>query len=84
MEFEIYKHIAAISKPNNGWTKELNYISWDSREPVYDLRTWNEDHTKMGKGVTITAGGDGEVEGGVGGDEGVLDWREECEGEARI
>ena len=56
MEFEIYKHIAAISKPNNGWTKELNYISWDSREPVYDLRTWNEDHTKMGKGVTITAG----------------------------
>lgn len=27
-----------------------------SREPVYDLRTWNEDHTKMGKGVTITAG----------------------------
>ena len=29
-------------------------------------------------------GGDGEVEGGVGGDEGVLDWREESEREARI
>lgn len=56
VKFEIYKHIGNISKPNNGWTKELNYISWNDREPVYDLRTWNEDHTKMGKGVTITAG----------------------------
>lgn len=56
VKFEIYKHMGSISKPNNGWTKELNYISWNDREPVYDLRTWNEDHTKMGKGVTITAG----------------------------
>ena len=45
LEFEIYKHIADISKPNNGWIKELNYISWDRREPVYDIRTWTEDHT---------------------------------------
>ncbi len=56
LQFEIYRHIADISKPNNGWTKELNFISWDSREPVYDIRTWTEDHTKYGKGVTITAG----------------------------
>lgn len=56
LTFEIYKRIGAISNPNNGWTKELNYISWNSREPVYDLRTWNEDHTRMGKGITITPG----------------------------
>ncbi|MCI9156569.1 MAG: hypothetical protein HFF44_06470 [Lawsonibacter sp.] len=56
LEFEIYKHIADISKPNNGWIKELNYISWDRREPVYDIRTWTEDHSQYGKGVTITAG----------------------------
>ena len=55
-KFEIYKHIGDISHPNNGWTKELNYISWDDREPVYDIRTWSNDHTKYGKGVTITAG----------------------------
>ena len=54
--FEIYKHIGDISQPNNGWTKELNYISWDSREPVYDIRTWTANHTEYGKGVTITAG----------------------------
>lgn len=52
--FEIYRHIGAIAKPDNGWTKELNFVSWDGREPVYDIRTWNEDHSEYGKGVTIT------------------------------
>lgn len=56
IKFKIYKHIGNISEPNNGWTKELNLISWDDREPVYDLRTWNGNHSKMGKGVTVTAG----------------------------
>lgn len=54
IKYEIYEHIGNLSEPNNGWTKELNFISWNNREPVYDIRTWNEDHTKMGKGVTIT------------------------------
>lgn len=53
-KYTIYKHIGNISKPNNGWTKELNYISWDDREPVYDIRTWTEDHSQYGKGVTLT------------------------------
>lgn len=26
-KFDIYKQIGPISMPNNGWTKELNYIS---------------------------------------------------------
>lgn len=55
-KFKIYQHIGNISKSNNGWIKELNYISWDDREPVYDIRTWNENHTKYGRGVTMTAG----------------------------
>ena len=45
-----------ISAENNGWTKELNFISWDDREPVYDIRSWTQDHTKYGKGVTLTQG----------------------------
>ena len=56
LKFVIYKHRGAISNQNNGWTKELNYISWDDREPVYDIRTWNQDHSEYGKGVTITQG----------------------------
>ena len=56
LKFKIYKHIGDISHPNNGGTKELNYVSWDDREPVYDIRTWSSDHTEYGKGVTITQG----------------------------
>lgn len=56
MEFEIYARISALSAPNNGWVKELNLVSWGGREPVYDIRTWTEDHSRFGKGVTLTAG----------------------------
>ena len=32
----------------------MNLVSWNEREPKYDLRDWNEEHDKMGKGVTLT------------------------------
>lgn len=53
-KYTIYNHIGCLSAPDNGWTKELNLVSWDDREPVYDIRTWNADHTKYGRGVTLT------------------------------
>lgn len=56
MKFVIVQHIADISRENNGWKKELNLVGWHDREPVYDIRTWNADHSKYGKGVTLTAG----------------------------
>ncbi|MBR4670062.1 hypothetical protein D6853_05535 [Butyrivibrio sp. X503] len=56
LKYNIYEHLGNISESNNGWTKELNYISWNEREPVYDIRTWSADHTEYGKGVTITSG----------------------------
>lgn len=56
MEFKICQQIARLSAPNNGWVKELNLIGWGEREPVYDIRTWTEDHRRYGKGVTLTAG----------------------------
>lgn len=52
--YVIHKHIGNLSKANNGWIKELNFISWSNREPVYDIRTWNIDHTQYGRGVKIT------------------------------
>lgn len=55
-KYIIYKHLGKLSQQNNGWMKELNFISWDDREPVYDIRTWNATHTEYGKGVTLTAG----------------------------
>ena len=45
--------IGMLSKSASGWAKELNLISWNDREPKYDLRDWSPDHEKMGKGITL-------------------------------
>lgn len=55
IKFEILKNIGVLSTSASGWSKELNLISWNDREPKYDLRDWSTDHTKMGKGVTLSA-----------------------------
>ena len=52
--FEIVKKIETLSTTDKGWSKELNLVSWNGREPKFDLRDWSEDHTKMGKGVTFS------------------------------
>jgi hypothetical protein len=54
IRFEIIKTIGVLSESAKGWTKELNLISWNGREPKYDLREWDPEHGKMGKGVTLT------------------------------
>ena len=54
LKFEIKQNIACLSEEKGGWTKELNLVSWNGNEPKYDIRAWSEDHTKMGKGITIS------------------------------
>ena len=55
IKFTITKNIATLStNPKTSWTKELNLVSWNDRAPKYDLRDWSPDHTKMGKGMTMT------------------------------
>ncbi len=53
-KFEIIETIAVLSEGAKGWRKELNLMSWNGREPKYDIRDWSEDHTKMRKGVTFS------------------------------
>ena len=52
--FEITKSLGVLSESARGWTKELNLVSWNGREPKYDIREWDPEHEKMGKGVTLT------------------------------
>jgi hypothetical protein len=54
IKFEITEKIAILSESAKGWTKELNLISWNGREPKYDIRDWAPNHEKMGKGVTLS------------------------------
>lgn len=54
IKFEIKETAGVLSKSSKGWNKELNVISWNGKEPKYDLREWAPEHDKMGKGVTLT------------------------------
>ena len=54
IKYEIIKKIGVLSRSTSGWAKELNLISWNDREPKYDLRDWSANGEKMGKGVTIS------------------------------
>lgn len=54
VSFEIVEEIGILSEGSKGWSKQLNRISWNGNPAKYDLRDWNEDHTKCGKGITLT------------------------------
>ncbi len=54
IKFEIVKEIGVLSESAKGWKKELNLVSWNGKEPKYDLRDWAPGHEKMGKGITLT------------------------------
>ncbi|ACL75080.1 YdbC family protein [Ruminiclostridium cellulolyticum] len=54
IKFKITENIGNLSESGRGWYKELNLVSWNDRDPKYDIRDWSPDHEKMGKGVTMT------------------------------
>lgn len=54
IKYEIVEKMGQLSESSKGWIKELNLISWNDRDPKYDLRDWSSEHEKMGKGVTLS------------------------------
>jgi hypothetical protein len=54
IKYEITKRVGVLSTSASGWSKEINLISWNDRDPKYDIRDWSADHEKMGKGVTFS------------------------------
>ncbi len=54
LKFEISESLGVLSENAKGWTKELNRVSWNGYPPKYDIREWSPDHSRMGKGVTLT------------------------------
>ena len=41
IQYEIVKEIAVLSASDSGYTKEINLISWNGREPKYDIRSFS-------------------------------------------
>ena len=54
IKYEITKHLGVLSESAKGWTKEINLVSWNGREPKYDIREWAPERERMGKGVTLS------------------------------
>ena len=54
--YEIIEEIGQVSKPTASvWSIRLNIISWNGwGKPKLDIRSWNEDMTRMGKGISLS------------------------------
>lgn len=53
-KYEITERIGVLSTNANGWERQLNMVSWNDREPKFDIRDWSPDGSKMGKGISLT------------------------------
>lgn len=52
--YEIKQHLGILSKnEKSGWRKEVTLTSWNGNPAKIDIRDWNEDYSKAGKGITF-------------------------------
>ena len=51
--YEVVERFGVLSE-RPGWTKEFNLVSWNGRDPKYDIREWAHESERMGKGITMT------------------------------
>lgn len=49
--FEVIKDFGAFGEGK--WQKHLTLLSFNGKPPKYDIRPWNDDMSKMGKGVSL-------------------------------
>ena len=54
IECEIIETFGIFSQGSRNWNKEVNLVSWNGRPAKLDIRNWQRDHEKCGKGITIT------------------------------
>ncbi|MBZ4683227.1 MAG: hypothetical protein JG768_651 [Fusobacteriales bacterium] len=54
LKFEIIEKLGILSEGSRGWKKEINLVSWNDRKAKIDIRDWDENNEKMGKGITLT------------------------------
>ncbi|AVM42623.1 YdbC family protein [Fastidiosipila sanguinis] len=55
VSFNIIESLGVLSTSTNGWTKEVNVVSWNDRPAKLDIRDWDPDHNKMSRGIGLNA-----------------------------
>lgn len=54
--FEIKQRIAVLSENDNGYSKQINLVSWNGKSPQIDIRMWKLQQDKPPvplKGITL-------------------------------
>jgi hypothetical protein len=57
INYEIIKEVDVIQEgpEETGWDTVVNIISWNGGQPKLDIRKWNKDRSKMGKGISLSS-----------------------------
>jgi hypothetical protein len=54
IECRIIESYGIFSQGIKFWNKELNLVSWNGRPARLDIRSWQRDHAKCGKGIALS------------------------------
>jgi hypothetical protein len=54
IECEIIESYGVFSAGAKNWNKEVNLVSWNGRPAKLDIRAWQSNHEKCGKGISLT------------------------------
>lgn len=53
--FEIVEALGTLSEnEETGWNLECNVVSWNDGTPKVEIRPWNNDHSRCGKGIRLS------------------------------
>ena len=54
IEFRIVERLGVLDTHKSGWSREVNLVAWNGLPPKFDIRDWDPDHERMGRGITLT------------------------------
>lgn len=57
IKYEVLEECGELTARPKGEAVKLRYLSWNGRDPKYDLRVWSTDddgNEKCGKGIGLT------------------------------
>ena len=52
--YDIIKHIGVLAQNKSGWQREVNIIRWNEGKAKLDIRDWDPNHSKAGKGISFS------------------------------
>ena len=50
---DLLEQIGVIGEKKDGWTREVNIVSWNNGPAKVDVRDWDPNHSRMSKGITL-------------------------------